>query len=190
MKRSLGVAASALLVLLSASCAPKAPPSKVLPPVKPVYHAYLTIMTGQMTGKPGWPQMQPSDFTLPPDSEVILTITNYDDDDSTVPATYNQVRGTLTGKETVNGQSVSSVDMKKIAHTFSLDALKLNLPIPVAHLTKGPIQPTVVVAEFHTPKAGTQTWQCYASCGSGKSGWEGSMSTDGFMTGKVTFSNQ
>ncbi len=189
MKSILGITAGVLVVLLGASCS-QAPKPKAQPVVKPVYHAYLTLLTGQMTGKPGWPQFQPADFTLPADSDVVLTITSYGDDSATVSAPYDKVMGTIDGQELVNGKSVSSVPLKQIAHTFSIDALKLNLPIPAVQHHKGPIVPVVVVAEIHTPASGTQTWQCYAACGTGKAGWDGSMVTDGYMTGKVTFSNQ
>ena len=154
------------------------------PPVK--YHFYETILTGGMTGKPGWPEFMPADFTLPANADVTMTITSFDDGAAAVPAQYGKITGTNGGDATIDGQSETQVPVAQVAHTFTISSLNLNVPIPVA---KSAQQPTVVTFTFHTPKSGVDTWQCYAPCGSGSDGWEGAMATDGYMTGKVTFSN-
>jgi hypothetical protein len=150
------------------------------------YHFYMDVLTGGMYGKPGWPKFEPGNFTLPANADVTVTITSYDDGTAPVPAVYGKVSGTAGDTETVNGQTVSSVDPQQVAHTFTVSGLKLNVPIPVAASSQSP---TVVQFTFHTPKAGTYTWQCEAPCGSGADGWGGPMVTSGYMTGTMTVSN-
>lgn len=130
--------------------------------------------------------MPRADFTLPANAKVTVTITSYDDGAAPVPVTYSRVRGTLGGSEIVNGKAVKSVAAQQVAHTFTITSLGLNVPIPVAASIH---KPEVVQFTFHTPKSGTYTWQCYAPCGSGSNGWGGPMATNGYMTGKVTISN-
>ncbi|MDA8346691.1 MAG: hypothetical protein M0Z66_14660 [Thermaerobacter sp.] len=150
------------------------------------YHFYMNVVTGGMTGKPGWPQFLPGNFTLPANADVTVTVTSFDDGAAPVPAVYGKVSGTVGNAETVNGQSVSTVDPQQVAHTFTVSGLKLNVPIPVAASAQSP---SVVTFTFHTPKAGTYTWQCEAPCGSGTAGWGGPMATSGYMTGTMTISN-
>lgn len=151
------------------------------------YHFYMDVLTGGMIGKPGWPEFSPADFTLPANADVTVTITSFDDGAAPVAAQYGRVRGTVDGNATVNGQPVKFVDPRQVAHTFTIAALNLNVPIPAA---TSKTSPEIVQFAFHTPQAGTYTWQCYAPCGSGSSGWGGAMATDGYMMGKVTVANE
>jgi len=185
-KMVVATAGVASLMVLVAGCGQQtaAGAAHAATPVK--YHFYETVLTGGMTGKPGWPKFTPGDFTLPAGADVTVTITSFDDGAAAVPAQYGKVSGTVGGVETVNGQSEAQVPVAQVAHTFTISALNLNVPIPVAASTQNP---TVVTFAFHTPKSGVDAWQCYAPCGSGGSGWGGPMATDGYMTGKVTFSD-
>ncbi|MBX5466152.1 MAG: hypothetical protein K6U14_01475 [Firmicutes bacterium] len=145
---------------------------------------HLTIVTGKMIHKPGWPQFQPSTFTVPKGATVRLVITSYDDGTAPLPANspFLKVQGLVTPDETVNGQPVSAVAPDQVAHTFTIPALGVNVPIPAAPTGKT----VTVTAEFVAQKAGTFTWQCEAPCGTGASGWGGPMITPGYMTGTVT----
>ncbi|NNM67282.1 MAG: hypothetical protein HKM06_04625 [Spirochaetales bacterium] len=188
MKIINGLKQLSLLVLLgvmAVSCAQKVAPKTRDNPA--VYHFSLTILPGEVQGKPGWPFYTPADFTLPPDSEVVVTITNYDPGTEPVPSGRNVVSGTEGNSELANGKPVSSLEAGLVSHTFSIEKLKLNVPVPPLVKKSGP---GVVVFRFHTPAEGTYPWQCWAACGSGKSGWEGAMSTEGFMTGTLKVSRE
>jgi hypothetical protein len=178
---------SSLLIIgfLAVSCGQETVPQGMGTPV--VYHFSLTILPGEVLGKPGWPFYSPAHFTLPPDSEVAVTITNYDSGTDPVPSGKNVVSGTEGNSELADGKSVTSLAVGEISHTFSIEKLKLNVPVPPLVKKTGP---GVVVFRFHTPASGTYAWQCWAACGSGKSGWEGAMSTQGFMTGTLTVSKE
>lgn len=112
---------------------------------------------------------------------VKLTIVSYDDGAAPPPQGFDTVKGTVGGVEQVDGKTVSSVNLKDISHTFSIPDLNINIPIPVAP-TGGSV---TVVASIPLTKAGTFTWQCFAPCGSGSSGWAGAMATSGWMRGNI-----
>jgi hypothetical protein len=150
----------------------------------------LVILDGSMTGHPGWPEFVGSKVVeLPAHARVVLTIDSFDT--GTAPLAnslriYDKVEGTLGGTETVNGKVTRSIPNGDVAHTFTVPGIGLNLVVPAASSTKsGAITPAEVTASFLTNKTGSFTWQCYAPCGSGKSGMQGPMATPGFMTGKV-----
>ena len=77
-------------------------------------------------------------------------------------------------------QYVTSVNASNISHTFTvIDSNShriLNIPV-------GPSTTINTIIEFTT--AGTFHWQCYVPCGSGSTGWDGAMSTPGWMEGNV-----
>jgi hypothetical protein len=143
----------------------------------------LTVETGRMDGRPGWPRFVPADLTVPAGAEVVLTITSYDDGTAPLPAgmlAYDRVEG---GTETVNGSPVTSVPNADVAHTFSVPALGINAVIPAV----GSGQRTVtVVFRFTAGKRGVFVWQCFAPCGSGPDGMGGAMAMPGWMRGTIT----
>ncbi len=153
----------------------------------------MRIETGAMDGHPGWPLYTSATGALLPgvawtvhqDGIVVIKITSYDDGTAPLMGVqaqlYDHVRGTLGGTELVDGKTVAWVPNQQIAHTFTVPALGLNLPVPAAP-TGGTV---TVVARFTPERAGVFVWQCYAPCGSADSGMGGPMSTMGFMEGKV-----
>lgn len=148
----------------------------------------MTILTGKMDGKPGWPKYTPSVWAAPQGSTVTLTIVSHDDGTAPLPSNspYTKVSGTVTGNELVDGKAVTTVNAQDVAHTFTVPGLNLNLPIPVA-----PTGGTVTVkATFKLPKSGTFDWQCEAPCGTGSTGWGGPMITPGFMEGSINITAQ
>ncbi len=170
-----------------------------------VYHLTLVITTNNFFNstqdQPAFYVLQngtlksSANIVLPADSLVVGTIVNYDDGNATTPATYEKVTGTVGNQITVvnnslinstqtsNGINVigawttNDVPAADIAHTFTVNGINLNIPIVIS---------SVVQFSFQTGSMGTYTWQCYAACGSGASGWEQAMSTPGWMTGTVT----
>lgn len=135
-------------------------------------------------------------INFPAGRTISLTIINYDDGPANVSSTYAQVVGTANNQITIinntnvnssqgtnginlnGGSVVSQVPDSNIAHTFTVfsgDSPVLNIPVP----------PSSIVHATFTMTSGSYTWQCEAACGSGSVGWNGAMSTPGWMTGTV-----
>ncbi|MHB1577056.1 MAG: hypothetical protein ACYCX9_11195 [Candidatus Dormibacteria bacterium] len=138
-----------------------------------------------VNGPPGWPRYTNPTWTVHTGQTVVLTITSYDD--GAAPLTgaqtmFARVEGTLGGVEAVDGKLVHAVANQDVAHTFTVDGLGLNLPIPAAP-TGGSV---TVVARFVVTRAGSFVWQCYAPCGTGPNSMGGAMSTAAWMEGRVT----
>jgi hypothetical protein len=138
---------------------------------------------GTFTSKEHWPAMAPSDLTFGKGDTVILTIKEYDDAPTALPAgsPYGTVAG---GTMTVDGLAGTTVSNANIAHTFSIPSLGINVP-----LTKAPDGGfSTTVFTFKVDKAGTYTWRCFTPCGGGADGMTGSMATKGWMQGNVIVS--
>ncbi|MEO8518501.1 MAG: hypothetical protein ABI438_04925 [Dermatophilaceae bacterium] len=136
---------------------------------------------GTFTSKEHWPAMDPSDITISKGDTIVLTIKEYDDAPTALPAgsPYNAVAG---GTETVDGVAVTTVSNTDIAHTFSIPELGINAPLPKA--PDGGF--STIVFTFKVDKAGSYTWRCFTPCGGDPKGMGGSMATMGWMKGNVT----
>ncbi len=136
---------------------------------------------GSFTSKEHWPAMAPSDLSITKGDTIVLTITEYDDAPTALPAgsPYNAVAG---GTETANGKAVTAVSNADIAHTFSIPELGINAPLPKAT----DAGPTTIVFTFTANKAGSYVWRCFTPCGGDPKGMGGSMATMGWMKGNVT----
>lgn len=144
----------------------------------------MSIETGSMDGKPGWPRYTNASWTVHKGQTVVLQITSYDDGPaplSGVQTMFDAVRGTVAGTETVDGKTVRSMSPTSVAHTFTIVGFGLNLPIPAAP-TGGAV---IVTARFVAQRSGTFVWQCYAPCGSGPNSMGGAMAVSGWMEGRV-----
>ncbi len=149
----------------------------------------LKIVTGKMDGHPGWPEYQPSNFSIPVDRPVVLTIVSYDDGTAPLPAAspwgmvsgYNPANGVvLGGTETVDGNQITSIPNSDISHTLTVPRLLINIPIPAVPSGRTSI---TVTYTFMVKEKGTFRWLCVAPCGSGALGMGGAMDTTGWMTG-------
>lgn len=167
---------------------PVGTPAAVTAVALPHVSVNLSILTGKMLGKPGWPQYTPAEFTVPAHSLVTVTIRNFDSGQAQVPAAYLRVQGTVGGTiavaHGVRGNvavlpvtHLSAVAANDVAHTFTVPALGLNVPIPPA---------STVTFSFRTGAAGSYAWQCFAPCGTGPTGWSGAMAALGYMQGHIT----
>ncbi len=153
----------------------------------------LTIVTGDMIGKTEYPAYVPSDFSLPANATVVVTVTNFDD---ATPLTggatvYAKAQGIVGGSFTVtpidpkdpNGsagptQTLSALDPTQVSHTFTIPTLGINVPI-AAHAR--------VTFTIHTGAPGTYAWRCFDPCGAGNSGWGTAMAAQkGYMEGTLT----
>ena len=136
---------------------------------------------GSFTSKEHWPALSPSDITISKGDTIVLTIKEYDDAPTALPAgsPYNAVAG---GTETVNGVPVTTVSNADISHTFSIPELGINAPLPKA--AEGGV--ATIVFTFKVDKAGAYVWRCFTPCGGDPKGMGGSMATKGWMQGHVT----
>jgi FtsP/CotA-like multicopper oxidase with cupredoxin domain len=135
---------------------------------------------GSFTSKEHWPAMAPSDLKVTKGDTVVLTVKEYDDAPTALPAgsPYNKVAG---GTMTVDGVAGTTVSNANIAHTFSIPELGVNVP-----LTKAPEgKTTTTVFTFKVTKSGTYTWHCFTPCGGEPGGMGGSMATNGWMQGNL-----
>ena len=155
------------------------------PAPKTPAHVYLNIDTPAMLGGGDNPAFVPAAFTLPANSDVVITVVNFDD--ATALPKGAEKYAVPTG--TVGALSVQPMDPAKpnaetaatqvtsmdpatgVSHTFTIAKLGLNVPIAPKSRTTFTI---------HTGDAGTYTWQCYVPCG------DVAMATDGYMQGKLT----
>ena len=138
---------------------------------------------GTFTSKEHWPAMAPSDVTFAKGDTVVLTIKEYDDAPTALPAgsPYGTVKG---GTMTVGGVAGTTVSNANISHTFTIAALGINVPITKA--PEGGFSTTVFT--FTVDKAGSYTWTCMTPCVGGADGMTGSMATKGWMKGNVIVS--
>jgi hypothetical protein len=151
-------------------------------------HVALDIMPVKPGGPvEDWPAyLASTPLTVPANSIVTVTIRNFDLGDAALTANspLAKVQGTVDSAATFNGKTYSSLDPAKVSHTFTIPQLGLNVPIPgdapdnASYLT--------VTFSFHTGKAGTYTFQCYAPCGTGTDGFGGPMGSMAYMKGTLT----
>jgi hypothetical protein len=143
---------------------------------------------------------------LPANSTVTIIIANFDGQTELHNDFFDQVRGTVDGTETVNGQTVSQVDASTVSHTFTIQskpgtdpADQMFISVPVVGVpddaatdpnTGYPVSPYLISFSFKTGAAGTEyIFKCYDPCGNGlqddQQGFAGPMATIGYMAGFV-----
>lgn len=133
------------------------------------------------------PTYMPSTLlTVPAHTLVTVSITNEDLGDTPLPSgsPFAQVSGVHGGVASVDGTPYHALANDKVAHTFTIPSLGINVPIPgdapAGH------QGVHVSFSFMTGVAGTYRWQCFDPCGSGTGGWGGPMQTMNYMIGTIT----
>ncbi len=173
-----------LLVVLTGCGSQQA--AKTASAAQPERHvqAKLNIIVNQPGYQQDWPAYSPNNLAVPANSLVTITLHDYDLGlDSPLPkgTPFATVQGTVGGVAYRNGQAYSSLAPAKIAHTFTIPQLHINVPLPGDGKESDTISFT-----FHTGKAGTYLFQCFDPCGTGSSGFEGPMATKGYMVGTLT----
>ncbi|HEY1351506.1 MAG TPA: hypothetical protein VGF67_17945 [Ktedonobacteraceae bacterium] len=174
---------SALLIL--SGCGTRAQATSPAPAARPEKHVQLKldITLNQPGMQADWPAFSPNNLTVPANSLVTVTLHDYDLGDTPLPANspFTTVQGTVGGVAYLNGHPYTSLAPEKIAHTFTIPTLHLNIPFPGDGK-----ESDVISFTFHTGKAGSYAFQCFDPCGTGSSGFEGPMSTRGYMLGLLT----
>jgi hypothetical protein len=155
-------------------------------------HVYLTVATPDMLKTDVGPAVLPSAATVPANSDVIVTILNFDGATPltgayTKFATAAGIEGKFTvvavntanpnGPSTAPARTLAAVDPAIVSHTFTIPSLHLNVPLLASSRT---------TFTFHTGAAGTFEWHCQDPCGTGPAGWSGAMSVQGYMGGELT----
>jgi hypothetical protein len=123
---------------------------------------------------------------MPANSLVTVTIRDYDLGNTPTPqnSPFTTVQGTVGTIATADGQNYSSLASDKIAHTFTISQLNVNVPLS-GDGKQGQSYNTVTFS-FRTGAAGTYTFRCYDPCGTGPMGMKGPMMTQGYMIGTLT----
>ena len=143
----------------------------------------LDIVLNQPGMNKDWPAYSPNNLVVPANSLVTITLHDYDLGDTAMPkgTPYAVVQGTIDSQAYLNGKPYASLPEEKIAHTFTVPQLHLNVPLP------GDGKETDTISfTFQTGKAGTYSFQCLDPCGTGQSGFEGPMASKGYMMGTLT----
>jgi hypothetical protein len=146
-----------------------------------------------------WPFYTEEHLVLPAHSLITMTLKVYDGGEELNHDYFAKVVGTVDNMMTIDGQQVSSLDPKKVQHTFTLhgiptstqDPLFVNVPLPKvedADMEKNGSH--LVVFSFVTGGAGDYVWNCEYPCGDGTYAKFGAvMGQNGYMSGKVSVVN-
>lgn len=146
----------------------------------------LSIVINQPGMQKDWPAYRPSNLVVPANSLVTVTLRDYDLGDTPLPSNspFTTVQGTQGGLASADGKACSSLAPEKVAHTFTIPQLHINVPLP-GDGAKGASYDTITFT-LRTGAAGTYSFQCFDPCGTGANGWEGPMVTKGYMYGSLT----
>lgn len=166
-------------------CGPQAQAKHAAPAVHTEKHIQvkLDITLNQPGMKEDWPAYTPNNLSVPANSLVTVTLHDYDLGNTAMPngTPFTAVQGTVGGVAYLNGHPYTSLAPDKIAHTFTIPVLHINVPFPGDGK-----ESDVISFTFRTGKAGTYVFQCFDPCGTGSSGFDGPMSAKGYMMGVLT----
>jgi hypothetical protein len=133
-------------------------------------------------------------FQVPAHSLVHVTIYQYDTATGLRNPFWSQVRGTVGGAMTVDGQLTRSLNPDLASHTFAIPDMGVSVPLKgVADDAKNqcsvapcPLSQahTTITFTFHTGAPGKYRWQCFVPCAASFIfGNGGPMQTPGWMDG-------
>ncbi len=141
--------------------------------------------------------IQDTTWQLPANTQINVTVLQYDSGSPLRNQEFGQVTGTTGNVATLNGTSYSSYNSNAgngVGHTFTVPSLGLSVPLVGVNgnLSLCGVAPcsvkqphNTITFSFKTPaKTGEYHWQCFVPCGLGYLyGNGGPMSTQGFMGG-------
>jgi len=146
----------------------------------------------------GQPFYHPStSIVVPANSAVTIHFTQYDSGGSLYNPFFAKVHGSMDGTMSVNGTSVDSLPLDKVAHTFTVHQYPeadqpdffLSVPLPLSP-AKAPTDadgypkvPQKVSVTFITGDPGSYVWNCEFPCGDMYQQFGGPMQTRGWMAG-------
>ena len=146
----------------------------------------MKIIINQPGYQKDWPAYEPNTLVVPANSLVTVTIRNYDLGDTSLPkgSPFTTVQGIVGGVAYADGHAYTALALEKVAHTFTIPQLHVNVPMPGDATTGKPY--VEVTFTLRTGAAGSYYFQCFDPCGTGSNGWEGPMVTKGYMHGTLT----
>ncbi|MGH3265584.1 MAG: hypothetical protein ACRDNS_26720 [Trebonia sp.] len=135
-------------------------------------------------------------FILPANTEVTVTIYNYDGQSGLRNPFLSHVVGTKGGTFQLDGRTVKSFDPAAPSHLFAIPQLGLFVPVygvggeapnQCGQAPCGLKQAhTTTTFSFHTPAKGLYRWQCFVPCAAGYiDGIGGPMQRVGYMDGYI-----
>jgi hypothetical protein len=147
--------------------------------------AELNIVINQSGMQKNWPGYSPNTLVVPANSLVTVTLRDYDMGDTPLPkgSPFTTVQGVVGGVAYADGHAYTALAPEKVAHTFTIPQLHVNVPLP-GDTTTGKAY-GVVTFTFRTGAAGSYSFQCFDPCGTGANGWQGPMVTRGYMQGTL-----
>jgi hypothetical protein len=178
---SAGTGGSQLTLETVAAIGPKYSPSH------PDWVSYLVKSHGK------W--VHSTNYTVPANSIVHVTIYQYDGATGLRNPFLSQVQGTVGGTVTVDGKTVKAIDPEEASHTFVVPRLGVFVPLPgVPEEAKNQCEfapcegaaHRTIEFSFRTGKKGRYRWQCFVPCAAGwLNGNGGPMQTLGYMDGFI-----
>jgi hypothetical protein len=158
-------------------------------PSHPSWVSYLVSSGGH------W--IHSTDWTVPANTVVHLTIYQFDTPTGLRNPFLAQVQGTIGGNAIIDGKPVRTIEPEEGSHTFALPELGVFVPLPGVpeeskHLCEeAPCDPAssdhrTISFSFRTGKKGRYRWQCFVPCAAGfVNGNGGPMQTVGYMGGFI-----
>jgi hypothetical protein len=155
-------------------------------PANPDWVSYLVRSNGK------W--VHTTDFKVPANSDVQITVLQYDGDSGLRNPFLSQVQGTVGKTMTVDGKTINAIDPEEASHTFAVPELGILVPLPgvedeaknqceFAPCTMSEAHRTITFT-IRTGKKGRYHWQCFVPCAAGfLTGGGGPMQTLGYMDG-------
>jgi hypothetical protein len=136
-----------------------------------------------------------TDFTVPANSIVHVTVYQFDGDSGLRNPFLAQVQGTVGGTEVVDGKTIRAIDPEEASHTFAVPEFGVFVPLPgVPEEAKNQCEfapcegatHRTITFSFRTGKKGRFRWQCFVPCAAGwYFGNGGPMQTLGYMDGFI-----
>jgi hypothetical protein len=135
-------------------------------------------------------------FVLPANSDVHVTIYQFDGQSGLRNPFISQARGTVGGDFVLDGKPTQTIDPDAASHIFEIAQLGVSVPLMgIADDAKNPCNNApcalsmdhhTIQFTFHTGKKGLYRWQCYVPCAAGFiDGFGGPMQTVGYMDGFI-----
>jgi hypothetical protein len=138
-----------------------------------------------------------TDFKLPANSVVSVTIYQFDSPTGLRNPFMSQVQGTVGAGPTLDGKPFNAIPPDEASHTFAIPELGVFVPLAgvpeeAKHpCEEAPCEPSTtdhrtITFSFRTGKKGRYRWQCFVPCAAGwYFGNGGPMQTLGYMDGFI-----
>lgn len=163
------------------------------PKLSPSHPEWVSYLVRDPHGR--W--VHSTDFTLPANTLVHVTIYQFDSATGLRNPFLAQVQGTQGSTATIDGKPVTTIEAEEASHTFAVPELGVFVPLPgipaeAKHpCEEAPCEPgssdhRTISFTFRTGKKGRYRWQCFVPCAAGfVNGNGGPMQTLGYMGGFI-----